>query len=142
MQSLRLFVAFALVVSVFGCNSPSKEPVAEVTGRVTSAGAPLQVAGREMGLGRVEVRFHLLDADGKPHDDFESTATDEQGNFTVRGRDGQGIKPGKYRIAVYQWDPDPTDKLEGKFSSENSKIEREVGPKGATIEIDVSKPAG
>jgi hypothetical protein len=113
-----------------------------VRGRVTNAGAPLVVSGREIGLGRVEIAFHRLQADGTVDPDFESAAADEQGNFTMRGREGKGIKPGKYRIVVRQWDPDPTDKLAGKFSLANSKIERDVGESETTIEIDVSKPEG
>jgi hypothetical protein len=138
----RYLACCLVLLSHFGCNSQPAEKVVSVRGKVTNAGAPLVVSGREIGLGRVEIAFHRLQADGTVDADFESAAADEQGNFTMRGRDGKGIQPGKYRIIVRQWDPDPTDKLAGKFSLENSKIEREVGASETTIEIDVSKPQG
>lgn len=136
-----LTVSFALVCLV-GCNSQPQEKVVVVRGRVTSAGAPLQVSGRDVGLGRVEIAFHQVQPDGTPATEFDSASADEQGNFNIRGRDGKGLKPGKYRIVVRQWDPDPTDKLDGKFSLENSQIEREIGESDNTIEIDVAKPTG
>lgn len=138
----RFVIVCAALVACAGCNSQPQEKVVAVKGRVTNAGAPLQVSGREIGLGRVEIAFHRLQPDGTVSPEFESAAADEQGNYTVRGRDGQGIKPGKYRVVVRQWDPDPTDKLEGKFAPETSQIEREVGESETTIDIDVSKPTG
>lgn len=140
---MRFASVIVLLLAVVGCGqSPPEEKVVTVSGRVTNAGTPLAVSGRDIGLGRVEIAFHRLNADGTVSTDFESAGVDEQGNYTMRGRDGKGIKPGKYRIAVRQWDPDPTDKLEGKFSPENSPIEREVGESDTTIDIDVSKPNG
>ncbi len=138
----RIIAVSLVVVLLVGCKSQPAEKVVSVSGRVTNAGAPLQVSGRDIGLGRVEIALHLVQPDGTVAPEFESAAADEQGNFTVRGRDGKGIKPGKYRIVVRQWDPDPTDKLDGKFSVENSPIEREVGESDTTIEIDLSKPTG
>jgi hypothetical protein len=126
-----------------GCSSAPQEKVSAVRGRLTNAGTPLQVAGKEAGVGRIEINFHLLNGDGVASEAFESASPDEQGNYKLRGRDGRGIKPGKYRIAIRQWDPYPgTDKLGGKFSFENSKIVREVGETETTIDLDVSKPEG
>jgi hypothetical protein len=126
-----------------GCSSAPQEKATAVRGRLTSAGAPLQVAGKEAGVGRIEINFHALSADGTASESFESASPDDQGNYSLRGRDGRGIKPGKYRIAIRQWDPYPdNDKLGGKFSLENSKIVREVGETDTTIDIDVSKPEG
>lgn len=139
-RSVALVVLAAIVV--LGCQSQPQEKVVTVSGRVTNAGAPLEVAGRDVGLGRVEIAFHRIEADGTVSTEFESAAADEEGRYRVRGRDGQGVKPGKYRIAVRQWDPDPTDKLQGKFSVENSQIEREVGESETVIDIDVSRPTG
>ena len=45
----------------------------------------------------------------------------------MAGLDGNGIKPGKYRVAVYQYDPYPqNDKLGGKFSKDKTPINVEV----------------
>jgi hypothetical protein len=137
-----LFLLLALAL-LCGCSSEPQEKVSAVRGKLTNAGAPLQVAGREAGVGRIEINFHALQPDGTASESFESASPDDQGNYTLRGRNGKGIKPGKYRIAIRQWDPYPdNDKLGGKFSLENSKIEREVGETDTTIDIDVSKPEG
>ena len=56
------------------------------------------------------------------------------------GRRAGGLPPGKYRIAVRQWDPYPdTDKLGGKFDAQNSPIVREITGE-EDIVIDLSKP--
>ena len=58
----------------------------------------------------------------------------------MKGRFGNGIPPGKYRIAVRQWDPYPDrDRLEGKFSEKETPIVRDVDGK-TPIDIDLSKP--
>jgi hypothetical protein len=140
---MRYFCFAGLVVLFLGCSSEPQEKVVAVRGRLTNAGAPLQVAGREAGVGRIEINFHQLQADGAPSQTFESASPDEQGNYSLRGANGKGIKPGKYRIAIRQWDPYPdNDKLGGKFSLENSKVVRDVGETETTIDIDVSKPEG
>ena len=51
----------------------------------------------------------------------------------------KGVPPGKYRIAVQQFDPYPTtDKLDGKFAPGKTTIVREVN--GSTLDIDLAKP--
>jgi hypothetical protein len=138
------FLALLLLIFLLsGCSSTPQEKVSAVRGRLTNAGAPLEVAGKEAGVGRIEINFHALGADGIAGEAFESASPDDQGHYKMRGRDGRGIKPGKYRIAIRQWDPYPdNDKLGGKFSFENSKIVREVGETETTIDLDVSKPEG
>ncbi len=114
-----------------GC-APQGEKVVRVKGRITQAGQPLEVQGRDLGLGSVQVLFYRIGDDGKQDTNGEGGPVDENGYFTVLGRDGRGIPAGKYRIAVRQWDPYPTDKLQGRFDEQNSPI----------ILIDVSKPEG
>jgi hypothetical protein len=109
-------------------------------GKVANAGQALQVSNPMVGW--VEVTFTAIGEDGKakPGEKFSARA-DQTGAFTIPGRLGKGLTPGKYRIAVRQWDPYPqTDKLNGKFDENNTKITREVG-KG-DLDIDLSKPGG
>jgi len=125
-----------------GCGGSGGEEVVEVKGRLTNAGQPLEVQGKEVGLGLVQLQFYRLGPDGKPSTDPEGARLDDQGNFTLPGRDGKGIPPGCYRIAVHQWDPYPqVDRLEGKFDVEKSPITREIDGKSEVI-IYVSKPEG
>jgi hypothetical protein len=123
-----------------GCSKG--ERVVQVKGRVTNAGQPLHVAGRDVGLGRVQVEFVRLSEDGHLVGNREGAIADEDGRFQVYGRDGHGISPGTYRIAVRQWDPYPQlDKLDGRFTVDSSPITREVT--GAEdVLIDVSRPEG
>ena len=74
----------------------------------------------------VTLHFIPLGADDRPSGEYESAQADEDGAFRVLGPTGEGLPPGRYRIAVYQWDPYPdTDRLEGRFDDEHSQIVRE-----------------
>ena len=129
-----------LLLFVAGC-SPGERAV-QVQGRVTNAGQPLQVAGREIGLGMVQLQFFRTDEHGRAEGDSEGAVADSEGRFQVHGRNGKGIPPGKYRIAIRQWDPYPqVDKLDGRFSADKSTIVREING-NQEILIDVARPEG
>ena len=65
-------------------------------------------------------------ADGSPSGPSYSANAKSDGSFNVLGIGGRGLPPGKYRIAVYQYDPYPEDKLGGRFSDERSPIVRQI----------------
>ena len=135
---------FAMAL-ILGCSQASngiKETVVPVKGRVTNAGQPLAISNTV--LGWVEVAFMEIKGEGKQAQAGQAFAAhaDASGAFTIPGLLGNGLPPGKYRIAVQQWDPFPkTDKLGGKFSKQSTKIVREVTGKEEVL-IDVSKPEG
>ena len=139
---MRSGAMLAVILAVFvGCQSKTiKEDRSgriSVSGTLTDGGQPLQVEGRDIGIGRVEIRFLELDESGElvDNDPDESTTVDADGKFSVAAG---GLYPGSYRVAVSQFDPDPTDKLGGKFGNGNSPIKIEV--EGDTdLEIDISK---
>jgi hypothetical protein len=134
----RLAVLFALLAT--GCGSGG-EPAVPARGTVTDAGEPLHVAGRDVGIGMVVVQFYRLGDDGQAASLAAEAQAQADGAFDAPGRDGRGLPPGKYLIAVRQWDPFPTtDKLGGRFDEKRSKIVRELD--GREIVIDVSKPEG
>ena len=62
------------------------------------------------------------------------------GTFEVRGGDGRGLKPGRYKISL-GGPPGAADPFNGKFSREKTQIVRDVNL-GEEIVIDVSKPQG
>jgi hypothetical protein len=131
-----------ITIVLVGCGGGPKDDSVPVRGQVTNAGAPLKVNRPDVGLGYVEVHFYRIADDGSVSTDPADAAVDESGNFTVRGRDGHGLPPGKYRITVRQLDPAPdNDKLQGRFNLKNSKIVRDVSP-DQEIVIDVSRPEG
>jgi hypothetical protein len=135
-------IGYCLVTLLLtGCGGKAKDDSVPVRGKVTNAGAPLKVNRPDVGLGYVELHFHRINADGSVSTDPADAAVEESGNFTVRGRDGRGLPPGKYKITVRQLDPAPAnDKLQGRFDLKNSRIVREVGDQ--QIMIDVSRPEG
>ena len=92
----------------------------------------------------MEVAFIEMKGEGREAKAGEvfTTHADENGAFKMAGRLGNGLPPGKYRIAVRQWDPFPqTDRLGGKFGEKSTRIVREVTGKEEIV-IDVSKPEG
>lgn len=134
---MRCLFAILMTVAlsfILGCKpAESGRPTVEAKGKVTKGGEPLQVAGRDAGLGMVKVEF--VPAEGNTTEIFGATA-DERGEFDMPG----GMPAGKYKVAVYQWDPYPqTDKLKGQFSAEKTSIVREVTGKEAIV-IDLDKP--
>jgi hypothetical protein len=138
-------IAVLAMAAILGCSRSSsgiKETAVPVKGRVTNAGQPLKISNPMVGW--VEVAFIEVKGDGRPDRAGETFTThaDENGAFVMAGRLGNGLTPGKYRIAVHQWDPFPqTDKLGGKFGEKRTKIVREVTGKEEIL-IDVSRPEG
>lgn len=141
-RTVLVLIAGGLVcLATGGCGSGGGETV-QAKGRVTDAGKPLEVQGRDVGIGVVRIEFYRIGEDGKQATEPETAVADEDGYFDLPGRDGHGIPPGKYRIAVRQWDPLPdVDRLGGRFDAQHSPIIREVTGR-EDIVIDVSKPEG
>jgi len=140
-----LFLSALLCLATTGCGGGGERTVS-ARGKVTDAGRPLLVKDRDLGLGTVVVQFYRIGDDpkgaGRQSTDPEEAEVDADGNFKVPGRSGDGIPPGRYRIAVRQWDPYPqVDRLKGRFDEKNSPIIREITGE-EDIVIDVSKPQG
>jgi hypothetical protein len=122
---MRAWIFFALLALVAGCTKQYQVGgTVKLTGKVTKDGEPLQVEGREMGLGMVQIGFCQLENEKDPVRIRTATAmVDEDGSFEVV----DGLEPGLYVVTVEQWDPYPsTDRLRGKFNDQNSKIVREI----------------
>ncbi|NQT17597.1 MAG: hypothetical protein HQ582_32885 [Planctomycetes bacterium] len=125
-----------------GCGGGDDEPVVRASGRITAGGRPLHVEGRESGAGAVEIKFLRIESEGEEAAQAAITQADADGHFEVPGADGNGIPPGKYRIAIRQWDPYPQiDKLGGKFDEENTPITRQITGEEEIL-IDVLRPGG
>lgn len=140
MRYLLSFFSLAFALVLAGCGSPQDDSV-PVHGKLLNKGQPLTVKGRDLGLGYIELHFYRINDDGSIDKDPADAAVEESGEFTVRGREGGGLPPGKYKITVRQLDPAPdNDKLGGRFNLENTPIVREVGDE--EILIDLSRPEG
>lgn len=125
-----LFLACLLL----GCGS-SGPPVVAVSGKITRNGETMAVKPM---VGRLTISFYPVAAEGAAV--VEEADLQADGTFTVPGKNGNGIPPGKYKIAVVWQDDFPTgpDKLNGKYNEKNTPLIREIQA-GSTLEIDVGK---
>jgi hypothetical protein len=125
-----------------GCRGGQVEPKfsSALHGKITRGGQPLQVdKARHGGYANVELVFVPLDRAGRQF----TTKAGEDGAFEVLLPEGQTIPPGKYRIAVHQWNPQPkTDELGGRFSEQNSPIVRDITGGQQELVIDLASPKG
>jgi hypothetical protein len=133
----RWLIAAAALCAA-GCQRTPVTSGARIRGAVTSGGRALEVAGRDIGLGMVQVGFWPVYEDGQELVAAAMAQADEQGNFQLV----DPLPAGKYLITVRQWDPYPNvDKLQGKFDERNSKIVRQIDSDLELI-IDVAQPRG
>ena len=112
---------------VVGCGPP-EPPKYKATGKILLNGQPLTLSAQGP-PGGSSVKIQFLPDVGDPAklvDPKESTYDAATGKFTVVGLDGKGLEAGKYRVAVYLFDPYPTDKLGGKFSAPITPIKVQV----------------
>lgn len=123
-----------LALGFVGCQQSTGPVTVPLQGSLLMNGQPLEVKGRDIGLGQVALEFIPVD-DTSPTPQVFGVKADAAGKFSFAG----GIKPGKYKVAVYQWDPYPNvDKLQGAYAKEKTPIIREVDGK-SPIDIDLAK---
>ena len=122
--SLCMVATLCLLAGCSGGYTPPEGVT--ITGVLVKGDKPLDVPNRQVGLGIVElILIPQAEAKAAGAESF-TTVVAEDGSFSVIGP-GQGIMPGKYRIAVYQRDQGPgTDMLQGAFSETNSPIEVDI----------------
>jgi hypothetical protein len=118
----------SLLVIVNGCGSQPR--TVTVTGSVKRKGQPLPVSN----TGYVQIML-LPDVGADEHYTTRVGRCEKDGTFQI-----PEVPPGKYRIGVEQFDPNPQiDKLNGAFRAGDSKIIREIDGK-VPIAIDLAKP--
>jgi hypothetical protein len=117
---LARLLTIAAIAIVAGCGPTLPQGVV-VKGKLIKAGQPLPVPRSDVGLGWVQL--DLVPAGGLG---TESSRTKDDGSFEFRGA-GQGIAPGKYRLAVSYYDKGPpNDSLKGAFSAAKTPITIDV----------------
>jgi len=120
-----LLVAVAVYV---GCG---KKANVAVKGTVLRSGQPIAVSK----TGVLQVTLQPDVPEGQPYSLKIGECDHATGQFEI-----QDVPPGKYKIGVEQFDPNPfTEKLNGKMRPENSKIVRDIDGK-APLTIDLDKP--
>jgi hypothetical protein len=131
--TIYLLVGLLPVVTAAGCNGSGKY---QTRGRVLKDGAPLVPDDGEF----VRVTFVPILAPGeRPTDYYTAAFNPTDGTFQAAGKDGQGVPPGKYRIAVEHF-RNNKDLLKGAFDGQTSPLIREVKTAKDEIIVDLSKP--
>lgn len=127
-----LMSAGLIAVSLVGCGGYTPDEGVVVTGKIVQGGAPVAVAPTPDGYNGVEVQ--ILPA--TPTDTGLASASaqcDTSGNFEITYA-GEGVPPGKYKLAVFVRKDDPgADTLEGKLGGDTTPI---------TIDVPEDKKGG
>lgn len=132
---MRSLLLTAVLLGCTACNSSTGPQLVECRGTLLKDGNPLEVSGRDIGVGMVSIDFIPVDATGPAPQSYGAKA-DAQGKFSIPG----GMLPGKYKVAVRQWDPYPNvDKLNGAFAEDKTSLVREIDGK-SEINIDLARP--
>src|SRR5438045_3780080 len=118
-RSAVLLVGLVIGLLAAGCGGPA---LLKAKGRVLKGGTPFLPAQDEA----VRVMFVPVPEGGERVSDYYmATYNREDGTFQAAGKDGRGLPPGKYRIAV-EHVRDKRDLLKGAFDADHSPFVREV----------------
>jgi hypothetical protein len=130
--TVGLLTALVLLVMAAGCGSGKLR----TRGRVLNNGAPLVPAEGDI----VRVTFvPLPEGGGRAMDFYTARFNPADGTFEAAGKDGQGVPPGKYRIAVEHLRK-RRDLLKGAFDAERSPFVREISSSSEELTLDLAKP--
>ena len=141
MHALRAFGFLILGLAFLsGCTSSGGKLIM-AKGQLLNKQKPLKVASN-MG---VSVLFIPLVDESKHHDTYPADPLNEDAIFVVPGKNGKGIPPGKYRIAInflmVGTPPPEIQRMNELFDRQTSGIVREVTSEELIV-IDLSKPGG
>ena len=121
-----------LVMTIFGCGGSGSY---QTRGRVLKGGAPLTVAEPDF----VRVVLVPLPEDGtKVLDWYVAEFNGSDGTFIVKGKDGKGMPPGKYRVALEHMQG-RRDAFKGAFDAERSPFIVRVQSASDEIMVDLDK---
>jgi hypothetical protein len=134
MRRICEWFALALIaLALVGCQKGDGRLNAK--GRLLKGGAPFTVSAPEF----VRVTFFPVSAEGGPPQNTYIAAFDPaEGTFRAVGPDGNGIPPGKYRIAI-EHSRKRKDALNGAFDGNRSPFVFDIDSDSAEIVIDLDK---
>ena len=127
---LFLLTSLALGVLISGCGGPGR---LQIKGRVLKNGAPYLPPDGDI----VRVMFVPISKE-RVTDFHAATFNPEDGTFQVMARDGKGVPPGKYRIAIEHLHH-RADIFKGRGDAERSPFECEVNTSADEVTIDLAK---
>jgi hypothetical protein len=131
MRLQRVLLPGVLVgLCVLGCGSHGPF---NAKGRVLKGGKPFEL-GENEGL---RIFFVPLDPPAGGYDSF-AAEFHKDGTFVVKGKDGRGLPPGKYRVTL-QHMKNKEDLFRGRFMGEHSPFTCEVGRGSGEVVVDLDK---
>jgi hypothetical protein len=131
MRRIGLLAAALLVaLAAGGCG----KTMLKTKGRVVKDGKPFLPGEGEF----VRVTFVPLADGDRPADYYVAEYNRADGTFQVAGKDGKGMPPGKYRVAV-ELDRKRKDLLGGKYDADRSPFVFDVDGRTSEIVIDLDK---
>jgi hypothetical protein len=137
MIAMRKIVLLLLcALTVCGCSSGDRKLKAK--GRIVKSGVPFTVPTEEY----VRVTFYPIPADGSPpRNSYVAVYDRNDGHFTVVGPDGNGLPPGKYRVAV-EHERKRHDLLDGAYDADRSPFVFDVSSGSKEFVIDLATKGG
>jgi hypothetical protein len=125
-------MVFAVAFLAAGCAGTGKFAT---KGVVLKDGSPLKIGQDDI----VRILLVPLPEDGsKPKDCYVAQFNADNSTFVVKGKDGEGIPPGKYRVAIEQLQG-RKDMLKGAFGYDNSPFVCTIGSASDEITVDIGK---
>jgi hypothetical protein len=131
--AFRLLTILMVCCLVAGCG-PSR---VKARGRLVKSGQPFLPGDNET----VHIAFFPAadDPDPSAHS-YVVSFNRADGTFQVVGKDGKGLPPGKYRVAV-SLIKDRKDQLKGAFNVKSSPVLCEVKSASEEIIVDLATPS-
>ena len=130
---------------LLGCGGYKAPTGVVVKGKVTKGGAPITVPNMDAGTGTVKIELFPVHANAQDQRESAGTNSKADGSFEISGA-GKGIKPGKYKLAIFADPGDGVNRVGDKFTGSDSPIEVDVSEKNlgrtqdlGTLEVDSFK---
>jgi hypothetical protein len=132
--TMTIGIALALMLAASaGCNKG--EGRLNAKGRVLKSGVPFTVQSPEF----VRVIFFPVTPEGAPpRNTYIAAFNPGEGTFRAVGPDGNGIPPGKYRIAI-EHSRKRKDLFNGAFDGDRSPFVFDIDANSQEIVIDLDK---
>ena len=129
-----------LLLLVIGCGGPT-DGSAPLSGRVLLRGQPIQVRGRDEGLGWVKLKLLPATAAVDDSSKIVEAGISPQGDFQIQKHNGNGqagLLPGKYRIGLDV--EDNGQRLHPEHELNRTKLVRELPPPEGNLVLDFAAP--
>jgi len=135
---------FPLLLAILaGCGAPTVKSV-PVSGKLVKDGKALTFGAQKLPPGESGFRleFLKLDDNGKEGLMFSGQFNSNDGSFSVKSAEGNGLPPGKYKVIVEKGARGLPDEFKNQFSREKTALALTVtDSKELQVEIDLDKKA-